>query len=455
MIANTPSVWLNGVTHFVTAITVLSFVLLFDSALRMFFWNGYLRKTLKANIPQLIPHTVTIILYITAFVNLLHFDYGVSLTGALAASGFVAIILGFALRSVILDLFSGIAISADKSFVVGDWITVTSRDFFEPIYGQVEDIGWRTTRLRLEDRTMFIMPNSLGGAFSINNHSQPRGPTRQEFTFLLPHETPSDRAFLLLSGAVLKAMEKDGYYTDPSPVILIKKIDRDGVLYLVRFFCDIHKRSPTTAISYVTGAVHTAVLLNRMSFPGEKVELQDRRQSHAEARLGRVDALTALQQIPLFAETMKQHELEYIANNAVRHTLNKGDVLIKQDEEGDSLFIFLAGAAAVLYQNGQASPTRLAMLSIGDVVGEMSLLTGMPRSASVIAETRMEVLEISKTHMAPMLRDRPEIASELSRLLAERSRRQRVVARNQEIIAAANDESELNFLNKIKNFFSV
>jgi small-conductance mechanosensitive channel/CRP-like cAMP-binding protein len=450
------ALWLVIIGHIATALLALSFVLFVDTALRYFFWDGYLKKVLGANVPQLLPHTVSLIIYTATFVNLLRYDYGVSLAGALAASGFIAIILGFALRSVILDLFSGIAISVDKSYVVGDWITVTSRDFIEPVYGQVEDVDWRTTRLRLEDGTMFVMPNSLGGAFSITNHSQPRGPKRLEFTFLLPHETPHERAFRLLGGAVTRAMEVPGFYSVPEPRILINEITTDGVKYMVRFYADIHQHSPTSAISYVSEAVHEAVLRNNLSFPGEKVELIRRKEAHVEAGEQEITSLVALRQTPLLAETLTEDELGKLAGRAERRVFEPEQALITQAEEGDSLLILLSGAAAVFYKNGEAVPNKLAILSTGDVVGEMSLLTGMPRSASVIAQTQVQALEISKKDLAPLLEERPEIVERLSCLLAARAADQRRIDKSD---AAQSEmdvvEAQKGFLRRIQQFFGL
>ena len=463
-----PQFWLVVIGHLLTVCAALSFVLFADSALRYFFWDGYLKRVVGVTVTQLLPHTVSLVLYITTFVNILHYDYGVSLTGALAASGFVAVILGFALRSVILDLFSGIAISVDKSYVVGDWITVTSRNFTGPVYGQVIDVDWRTTRMRRDDDTLFIMPNSLGGAFAITNHSQPRGPKELSCSFLLPHETPYERVTRLLAGAVRKAMQREGFYDHPLPKIQLKSITRDGVEYRICFYTDIHQHNPGEAISHVLKAVQSAVLQSGLSFPGGKMELQNRQKAHRGAGLQEIDAKTALGQSSLFSQCLTEEEITQLAVLAERRHFDQGKNLIVQGQEGDSLFILLSGAASVFYQNSGApeilsewmkdaiAPIKLATLSIGDVVGEMSLLTGMARSASVVAETSVQALEIKKEHLAPFLEGRPEIAAVLSQLLAQRASQQR---RLDDQAQAGSDVTmrkvQKGFLENIRLFFNL
>ena len=83
------------------------------------------------------------------------------------------------------------------------------------------------------------------------------------------------------------------------------------------------------------------------------------------------------------------------------------------------MFVLLHGAAAVsVSQNG--SMIRVGSLHMGDCFGEMSLLTGEKRTATVAAEQDCEVIEIAKPAMAAVLRDAPDVVTQLSELLATR-----------------------------------
>ena len=96
-----------------------------------------------------------------------------------------------------------------------------------------------------------------------------------------------------------------------------------------------------------------------------------------------------------------------------------GETVIQQGDKGESMFILVDGEANVVVQRN-GSPTHVAALSSGDCFGEMSLLTGERRSATVIAKSDCEVVEIGKPVIAQSLQENPELLNKLSELLARR-----------------------------------
>jgi CRP-like cAMP-binding protein len=99
----------------------------------------------------------------------------------------------------------------------------------------------------------------------------------------------------------------------------------------------------------------------------------------------------------------------------------KGERIVKQGDVGDSLFLILQGGAGVYIKTSDnGTEITVAHLKAGDFFGERSLLTGEPRSASIVAETDLEVIEIEKANILPVLENNPGIMEELSRRLAER-----------------------------------
>ena len=93
--------------------------------------------------------------------------------------------------------------------------------------------------------------------------------------------------------------------------------------------------------------------------------------------------------------------------------------MIQEGDQSDSMFIMLRGTAAVsVAKNGTG--IRVGVMRQGDCFGEIALLTGEPRSATVRAEGDCEVLEISKPVMAEVLRESPQCLTALSELLAKR-----------------------------------
>jgi CRP-like cAMP-binding protein len=135
----------------------------------------------------------------------------------------------------------------------------------------------------------------------------------------------------------------------------------------------------------------------------------------------------------------------------------RGEKLIQQGERGESMFILVNGQAnVVLHKNG--TDMHVASLSEGDCFGEMSLLTGEPRSATVLAHTDCEVVEIGKPVLARSLKDHPELLEKLSELLAKRRlETEGVIAANTrpDVVDAKHAEYTNTFLNRLQVFFEL
>jgi len=92
---------------------------------------------------------VTAALFLAAMVATVAMLLGQSAGGALASSGLIIAILGFAIRNVLADVLSGIALGLEAPFRIGDWVEIDGA-----IRGRVIEIGWRTTRLQTRNDTI-------------------------------------------------------------------------------------------------------------------------------------------------------------------------------------------------------------------------------------------------------------------------------------------------------------
>jgi CRP-like cAMP-binding protein len=124
-----------------------------------------------------------------------------------------------------------------------------------------------------------------------------------------------------------------------------------------------------------------------------------------------------LAQMPLFS-TCSKRQLAQVTSFTVADQLPAGSILTRQGAAGGIAYILASGQAEVL-RGGR----RLALLGPGDVVGELSLIDGKPRSATVKAVTDLEVLEIDARDLSRLLRTAPAVSRNLLAALAERLRR--------------------------------
>ncbi|HEY3811228.1 MAG TPA: cyclic nucleotide-binding domain-containing protein [Acidimicrobiales bacterium] len=128
------------------------------------------------------------------------------------------------------------------------------------------------------------------------------------------------------------------------------------------------------------------------------------------------DKIQLLSRLPLF-ETSSQRELAKVANVSVQAHKPAGSILTREGREGGLLFIILDGEAEIV-RDGQL----LGTLKEGDVVGELSLIDGYPRSASVRAVTDVEVLQIPASDFQAVIQGSPKLVISLLEGLARRIR---------------------------------
>ncbi|MGZ8242211.1 cyclic nucleotide-binding domain-containing protein [Methylomagnum sp.] len=113
-------------------------------------------------------------------------------------------------------------------------------------------------------------------------------------------------------------------------------------------------------------------------------------------------------------------QLRELSKQLVERKCFAGTVIVRQDDAGDSLFVIADGAMNVTAHDAEGHERHITTLKPGACFGEMSLLTGAPRSATVTAEADSVVYEIRREHLRPLMKDRMEIVQGLSELMAER-----------------------------------
>jgi len=132
-----------------------------------------------------------------------------------------------------------------------------------------------------------------------------------------------------------------------------------------------------------------------------------------------IRARVVLASIPFFAEVLDGEQIDILGGQVVPRYLQAGDVLIREDASGDSMFVIAAGEVDVTVGDGELK-RRLAHLGEGDVVGEMSLMTGARRSATVTAVGPVTVLEVTKAAIEPILNDEPQLVERFATMLERR-----------------------------------
>ncbi|MEI8019205.1 MAG: mechanosensitive ion channel family protein, partial [Schlesneria sp.] len=325
-------------------------------------------------------------------------------------------VLGFSLQTIILDVFTGLAIHFDRPFSIGDWIRMYGE--MDGMNAKVLEINWRTTRLLTETNELVIVPNSILGKMIFTNYNQPDQSTRLEVSVRLDSAVPFERCRHVLLAA---AKGTEGIMDEPSPVVLLDEMNEVGAKYLVRFWIKPWTPlSPTTASSLVLANVAQNLQFAGIGQAIPKLINFDSRTAPSYVDSGQqLNRVSILRKISLF-QSLNDEEFDILAESASSQSFIQGDTLIRQGDAGDSMYVLVDGLLDV-YRTGEGNTeTRVARIQTGRFFGEMSLLTGEPRSATIRAALNSVVLTIEKSALLKLLEHRPGLVDDLSRSLAER-----------------------------------
>jgi small-conductance mechanosensitive channel len=370
-------------------------------------------------VPRLLKDLVALAILLIAAAGIVGIVFDQSVTGIWATSGAIGIILGLALRTIILDIFSGLAINVDHSYRIGDYVELLDKGL-PTIYGRVAEINWRTTRIETDDRRIIVVPNSKMGLTVLANYSMPSEVSRFELLYTLDFAVPPDRAMRVLLAGARAAAGRNGLVPEPLPNVVIGAATPLGIEYRVRFWHRVSVMPPAMARHQVNRSIlsHLARAGLSLAYPKQDTfhaAMPARQLEHAAEG----DRARLLGAIEIFGKSLNQAELARLAVEMTPRVFAAQSVLIREGDAGATMFVLAEGLVEV-HTNAPGRDFTVGRIEPGEFVGEMSLLTGEPRSATVIAVTEVLAYEITYDHFAPILAARPEIAEAMSVSIAER-----------------------------------
>ncbi len=427
---------------------IVGVTLLLDGLIRHFYWLRYLQRRLNRETPALIQDILTVALFLLGLSLGLWWQEGFSFTGFITASGATAIVLGIALQTAIQDLFSGLAINLDGSYSLGDWLTIYSDQLPEPVYGRVTHMTWRSTFLALDDGRRLMVPNHIATSNAVMNHSRPADAKRLSVDISIDNRMPSDRVIDMLLGEAFKAVRRPGLARTPEPSVIMTKLGDDAMFYDVRFYFFPDQIEPGSAKSIMIAALQDVILQNRMPMPVTQIEIV--KEPVIDLVIDENEMRAALEHASLFSKVLDEEQSHELARLCRPVEFSRGANLMVQGDAASSMFIILEGAARVSVLGQNNDPREVAVLATGDVVGEMSLMTGAPRNATVTALTRMRALEITKDPVEALLKKSPNLLERFSHVLARREQERAAIAQKTIHVAAV----EKDLMARMKTFFS-
>jgi CRP-like cAMP-binding protein len=165
--------------------------------------------------------------------------------------------------------------------------------------------------------------------------------------------------------------------------------------------------------------------------------------------------IAQLERLEIFTP-LDREDLVNIASQIKVLELPSESLIIREGDSGNSLFVITIGEVAVQIEREGDDPLELARLSEGICFGEMSLLTGEPRTASVVSTAECQLIEVPKKALEPVIRSRPELGRQLAEIMAHRkAKTQEMVDSEDQASVEAVKTYAKECLGKIRSFFGI
>jgi small-conductance mechanosensitive channel/CRP-like cAMP-binding protein len=403
--------------------------------------------TRRLGVPKIIRDLSTIIAMVIALVVLLR-QSGVNLLSIITTSAVLTAVIGLALQDTLGNLLSGVALQLEGSISIGDWIRVEDK----PI-GRVREIRWRSTVIQTKNGDLVIIPNGMMTKGVITNFNKDELENRRWVYFSVGLREPPNEVQRIVIEA-LRGVPNVSTVTPPDCIVWAFK--ESVIEYAVRYrLVDYLPDDPTD--SEVRKRIWYSLARHgiEIPFPAHNVvvtqqEASRTRKSERELRV-RMDAL---HKVTIFAP-LDEPEREKLAHTLRHEVYGRGEVILRVGDPGDSLYVIRLGEVAVKIGH-DGLEKEVARLRGGEFFGEMSLLTGAKRAATVVAVTDAECFVVDRAAFQEILQSKGSLAAEIATLLHAR---ERALHGNQAELSAeaaarlAREQQDL--FARIKSFFGV
>lgn len=406
--------------------------------------------------PRITEDIFVIIAYVAWFMVRLRYA-GLDLGSILATSAMITAVVAFAMQDTLGNILGGLALQLDNSIEIGDWIKV------DDISGKVVDIRWRSTLVETRNWETVVFPNSqlMKNKFMVlGRRTDQPVQWRRWVWFNVGLDVAPTRVVNVVEESILQT-DIMNVAKNPAPSCILMDMDNKGYArYALRYWLtDLAPDDPTDAMLrwHIMTALQRSGI--KLALEEKSIHITKENEKYDEVVHQREVLLRVktLRRVELFSQ-LTDAELKSLAERLRYSPFAKGNIIARQgDEKSHWLYIIINGDADVFVDLPNGKRRTVRTLGRGNFFGEMGLLTGAPRSASVIAKTDVECYRIDKDVVEELLQARPSIAEDVSHILVTRRAELDVAMQNLDATGAHKDLSQQHseILATIKRFFSL
>jgi small-conductance mechanosensitive channel/CRP-like cAMP-binding protein len=389
----------------------------------------YLGRRLSFPLPRVLHGLILIVVYLAILFAILKNIMGVNITPFLTTSAILTAILGLSFQGVLSNILSGMSLHLTKSFNSGDWIKVGDYE------GIVIDTNWRETRIFDRFSNIIVIPNNTVASEIVTNFSLPDKKTAITIPVKVSYSAPP---LLVIEALKEAARDVPEVLDSPAPHAVILSYDDLGISYMLKFWITDFNRK-----NIISGEVARLIWYK---FKRRKIEIPVAVGNQVAGILKSVQEKKRIlteeeEKESAFRTLFNSNFLRYQEGEKAGHLLvpedeirdfatlvckeryTPGEILFKQGEKGESCYIVAKGTirGEIVYEEGGKKYMSEFRVGPGGIFGEMSLFTGMPRTATGIIEAESELLEIHVDAFAQLLARDPKLADVMAEIVSERN----------------------------------
>ena len=443
----------NPVHHWLRWATLLLLGFAYVNVLSVLVFEVLL-SPLRLRPPRIMRDLLVALAYIVIGITILSKD--VNLSGIVATSAVLTAVIGLSFQDTLGNMMGGMALQMERAIAVGDWIRIDTQE------GLVREIRWRHTAVETRNWDTIIIPNSVLMRSQITVLGRRSGAPRQhrQWVYFNVDFRCSPAEVVDAVEAALRAEPIANIAGTPEPNCVLMDFKESFGSYAVRYWLtDLALDDPTNSVvrTRIYFALRRAGI--PLSIPAQSVFVTEEDQSRRDRQ--------SVEEIEKRAATLRQLELFRTLTDEERHSLagrlrpapfTRGEAITRQGAEAHWLYVIVKGDAEVrVALADRAVSESVATLHAGEFFGEMGMMTGAPRAATVIALSNVECYRLDKEAFDDIMRRRPEIAEDISEVLASRRMELDAVREDlsEEAKRARMKHHQVDVLARIKQFFAI
>lgn len=442
MVTTTGISLVENVLRIIKVVLWMAFVVSIIRMLTQLLFETFLRSASQTEIASLLKTVLSIVVYIVAFFVIFQSQYPqIELAPLFTGSAILGIVVGLALQDTLGNLFAGLALQVDHPFEVGDVVVISNRG-----QGVVESVSWRGVRLRTFQNKLLVISNAVLGKEVIEVAPQNNLNARLVMFNTIYAGSPAKTAQVVREAI----RQVDNVSSRMRPVIRIRDFGESSLDWEIKYWPENYAKFNDTDATirqriwyaFQREGIHFAFPTRTIYTAAEPEPLSAEEQISSTTEY--------LDHVPIFAP-LSDDETTQLARSSIRRVYAPGEMIVRKGQEGNSMFVIIRGSVKVQLPESGGSRT-INQLGPNDFFGEMSLLTGEPRSANVVAEEETDVMQIRKAAVKPIFEANPELLETISAIVEER---RKLLTQEQLEQTMRPTRPESGMMSAIRKFFGI